>query len=145
LITKITPQQVAQLITNAIQGVTINPQITPENNGQYYVVTFPVWGTQVPSVAVVQNCEQDGSGCYSVSFVADVGKQANITPSWLNSWNSNYLVVRAYSQPDGEVMFQGDCQLVGPGVPPGYITAFAGLFKQQVDQAASYNPSSGGN
>src|SRR5579864_2376109 len=48
LITKITPQQVVQLVSNAVKGVTISPQITKNNDGTY-LVTFPIWGSGVYS------------------------------------------------------------------------------------------------
>src|SRR5579864_6689211 len=81
LITKTTAQQVAQLISGAVSGVTITPEIKPGNNGTA-IVTFPVWGSQVYSAVSVENCAQDNSGCYTLEFFANFGKQPSVTQAW---------------------------------------------------------------
>jgi hypothetical protein len=138
LITKITPQQVAQLISGAVSGVTLQPQITAQNDGTS-LVSFPAWGTQVYSAVDVENCEKDGSGCYALDFFANFGKQPTITQSWMDNWNNQFFAVRVFPLSDGEIVFSADCMVL-TGVTPAYITAFAGFFKQVVDQSASYKP-----
>jgi hypothetical protein len=138
LITKITPQQVAQLISTAVSGVTISPQITQNQDGTFNV-SFPVWGSQVYSAVNVENCEKDGSGCYALDFFANFGKQPSIDANWMANWNNQFFVARVFPLSDGEIVFSGDLMILS-GVTPDYITAFAGFFKQVVDNAATYKP-----
>lgn len=138
LITKITPQQVAQLVSGAVSGVTINPQITQAQDGTY-LVTFPVWGNQVYSAINVQNCEKDNSGCYVMDFFANFGKQPSIDENWMDAWNNRFFMVRVFKLPNGETVFSGDCMILS-GVTPQYVTAFAGFFKKVVDAATTFKP-----
>jgi hypothetical protein len=140
LITKVTAQQVAQLISGAVSGTTITPQIKAGSNGTS-IVTFPVWGDQVYSAVSVENCAQDNSGCYTLEFFANFGKQPSITQAWINGWNSQYYVVRAYPLSTGEIVFTADLMVLN-GVTSDYITGFAGFFKKVVDNASTYKPSS---
>ena len=138
LITKITAEQVAQLVANAVPGTTINPQITKNNDGTS-MVSFPVWGNAVFSAIVVENCEQDGSGCYVLDFFANFGKQPSITTDWMNAWNDRFYIARVYPLSNGEIVFSADLVVLN-GVTPAYITNFAGFFKQVVDNAATFKP-----
>jgi putative sensory transduction regulator len=138
LITKITAQQVAQLVTNAVSGVTISPQITNNSDGTF-LVTFPVWGSAVYSAISVENCEQDGSGCYVLDFFANFGKQPTLTTSWMNAWNDQFYIARVYPLSTGETVFTADLAIL-TGVTPDYVTAFAGFFKQVVDNASTFKP-----
>jgi hypothetical protein len=138
MITKITAQQVAQLVTNAVSGVTISPQITNNNDGTS-LVTFPVWGSAVYSAINVENCEQDGSGCYVLDFFANFGKQPTLTASWMNAWNDQFYIARVYPLSNGETVFTADLVIL-TGVTPDYVTAFAGFFKQVVDNASTFKP-----
>lgn len=140
LITKITPQQVAQLVAKAVNGTTINPQITKNNDGTS-LVTFPVWGSAVYSAINVENCEQDGSGCYVLDFFANFGKQPTLTQAWMNAWNDQFYIARVYPLSNGETVFTADL-VVLTGVTPDYVTAFAGFFKQVVDNASTFKPGS---
>jgi hypothetical protein len=140
LITKITPQQVAQLVAKAVSGATISPQITKNNDGTS-LVTFPVWGTGVYSAINVENCEQDGSGCYVLDFFANFGKQPTLTTAWMNAWNDQFYIARVYPLSNGEVVFTADLVVLS-GVTPDYVTAFAGFFKQVVDNASTFKPAS---
>jgi hypothetical protein len=138
LITKITAQQVAQLVTNAVSGTTISPQITKNNDGTS-LVSFPVWGNAVFSAIDVENCEQDGSGCYVLDFFANFGKQPSITTDWMNAWNDRFYIARVYPLSNGEIVFTADLVVLN-GVTPAYITNFAGFFKQVVDNASTFKP-----
>ena len=140
LITKITPQQVVQLVTNAVSGTTITPQITNNSDGTY-LVTFPVWGSAVYSAINVENCEKDGSGCYVLDFFANFGQQSTLTAAWMNAWNDQFYVARVYPLSNGEIVFTADLMILS-GVTPDYVTAFAGFFKQVVDNASTFKPSS---
>jgi len=140
LITKITPQQVAQLVANAVSGATISPQITKNNDGTS-LVTFPVWGSGVYSAINVENCEQDGSGCYVLDFFANFGKQPTLTQAWMNAWNDQFYIARVYPLSNGEIVFAADLVMLS-GVTPDYVTAFAGFFKQVVDNASTFKPAS---
>jgi hypothetical protein len=139
LITKVTPQQVVQLVSAAITGITITPQIKPGDNGTS-VVVFPVWGDQVYSGVALQNCEKDNSGCYVLTFFANFGKQPTINQAWINGWNSNFFQVHAYTLSTGEVVFSSDLMILS-GVPPEYITSYASFFKKVVDNSSTYKPS----
>ena len=139
MITKITAQQVAQLVAKAVSGTTINPQVTKNNDGTY-LVTFPVWGDAVYSAINVENCEQDGSGCYVLDFFANFGKQPSLSASWMNAWNDQFFIARVYPLSNGEIVFTADL-VVLTGVTPDYVTAFAGFFKQVVDNASTFKPS----
>ena len=140
LITKITPQQVVPLITNAVSGVKISPQIKPGDNNTA-VVTFPVWGDQVYSGISVENCEKDNSGCYVLEFFANFGQQSTINAAWMNAWNGQFYATRVYSLASGEVVFSADLMILS-GVTPNYITGFAGFFKKVVDESSTFKPSS---
>jgi hypothetical protein len=140
LITKFTPQQVVQLVTNAVNGVTISPQTTKNNDGTY-LITFPIWGSAVYSAINVENCEQDGSGCYVLDFFANFGQQPTLTAAWMNAWNDQFFIARVYPLSNGEVVFTADLMIL-TGVTPDYVTAFAGFFKQVVDNASTFKPAS---
>jgi hypothetical protein len=138
LITKATPQQIAQLISGAVSGTQITPQIKPGNDGTS-VVTFPVWGDQVYSAVSLENCEKDNSGCYVLEFFANFGKQPNIDQTWINGWNNQYYAARVAPLPSGEIVFSADLMVLN-GVTPGYITSFAGFFKKVVDNSSTFKP-----
>jgi len=138
LITKITAQQVAQLVAKAVSGTTITPQITKNNDGTS-LVTFPIWGDAVYSAINVENCEQDGSGCYVLDFFANFGKQPSLTAAWMNAWNDQFYIARVYPLSNGEIVFSADLVIL-TGVTPDYVTAFAGFFKQVVDNASTFKP-----
>jgi Putative bacterial sensory transduction regulator len=104
-------------------------------------VTFPVWGSGVYSAINVENCEKDGSGCYALGFFANFGKQPTLTPAWMNAWNDNFYIARVYPLTNGETVFTADLMILS-GVTPDYVTAFAGFFKQVVDNASTFKPAS---
>ena len=138
LITKATPQQVAQAISGAVSGTKITPQIKPGNDGTS-IVTFPVWGDQVYSAVSLENCEKDNSGCYVLEFFANFGKQPSIDQAWINGWNNQYYAARVSPLPNGEIVFSADLMVLN-GVTPDYITSFAGFFKKVVDNSSTYKP-----
>jgi hypothetical protein len=131
LITKVTAQQVAQLISGAVSGTTITPQIKPGDNGTA-IVTFPVWGNQVYSAVSLENCATDNSGCYTLEFFANFGKQPSITQAWINAWNNSFYTVRVSILSNGELIFGG--------VTADYITTYAGFFKKVVDNSSTFKP-----
>jgi hypothetical protein len=138
LVTKVTAQQVSQLIAGAVSGVTITPQIKPGDNGTA-IVTFPVWGNAVYSAVSLENCATDNSGCYTLEFFANFGKQPSITQAWINAWNNSFYTVRVSILTNGELIFYGDVMIFG-GVTAEYITTYAGFFKKVVDNASTFKP-----
>ena len=127
-------------MAKAVKGTTISPQITKNNDGTS-LVTFPVWGSGVYSAITVENCEQDGSGCYVLDFFANFGKQPSLNAAWMNAWNDQFYIARVYPLSNGEVVFTADLAIL-TGVTPDYVTAFAGFFKQVVDNASTFKGAS---
>jgi hypothetical protein len=134
LITKITPQQLAQLYSRlTINNQPVQISIKNFNDGSSIVVV-PAWGPQVFSGVHLEQCEKDGSGCHWLGFFANVGKQASIDPAWVNAFNVHFLGAKAYILPSGELLFEQDVSLY-PGITPREILWYTGFFKRVVDDS----------
>jgi hypothetical protein len=138
-ITKLTPQQLAQLYS----GLTINGQPVPISiktfNDGTSVVVLPLWGPQLYSGVSLQVCEKDGSGCHWLEFFANVGKQASVDANWINAFNQHFLGAKAYTLASGELVFEEDISL-WPGISPSEIGWYTSFFKHVVDDSFSFKP-----
>lgn len=139
LITKITPQQLAQLYSGqTINGQPIQVSVKTLNNGTT-VVILPLWGNQVASAIIPALCEKDGSGCPLLHFFVTMGKQGSVDANWINGFNRDYPLIKAILLTDGELVFTVDIALYG-GVSPNEILAYTQIFKLLVDKSFSYKP-----
>lgn len=134
LITKITPQQLAQLYSRlTVNNQPIQISIKNFDDGSSIVVV-PAWGPQIYSGVHLEQCEKDGSGCHWLGFFANVGKQATIGAAWMNAFNAHFLGAKAYTLPSGELLFEQDITLY-PGITPPEILWYTGFFKRVVDDS----------
>jgi hypothetical protein len=139
LIAKITPQQLAQLLTQLkVNGAPLQPTIKTFPGKDYAIVAVPVW-PQVFSGVLMNLCESDGSGCRVLRFFANVGKQPTVDAAWINAYHANHWGVMAFTAEGGVLIFFHDVPLFS-GVPQDYIINNAAFFKNAVDEAFKYKP-----
>lgn len=77
-----------------------------------------------PVAIVLSNCE--GGGCSSYFFLMDFGRQ-NISPDFINKFNSNNRFSKLYLGNNGNALLQLDGQLFG-GVAPANFALNGALF-----------------
>lgn len=140
LLTKITPQQLAQLysgLTNDGQAVQVSVKTFDDGSS---VVVLPLWGTQLWSGVGLEYCEKDGSGCTKLHFFLNMGKQPTVNANWINAFNRKYIGVKVYTLDNGELDFTYDLPL-GSGITSDYILWTTRFFKVVVDESFKFKPS----
>ena len=136
---KITPQQLSQIVGGlTIDGKPIATSIKTFDDGSAVIVT-PFWGDQLYSGINMEYCEKDGTGCHTLQFFANFGKQSTVDANWINAWNLAYIGVKAYTLQNGELLFCYHLPLLS-GVSDTYIKSFTAFFKVVVDEAFKFKP-----
>ena len=131
LVLKITAEQMAALLNEA----GIRSEVRDIQGDKMVYAQF--WGDALWSGVILDNCEKDGSGCRTLSFFANFGKDQPVDANWLNAWNSIYYMVRSYKLNDGSLLFKAHL-LIFSGVTADYIKQSALFFKRVVDESSKF-------
>jgi hypothetical protein len=91
---------------------------------------------EVTVVAVPLSCKEDK--CKTLVFGAYFGKQKNVDLNWVNAWNADHSLSRAYLVKD-EFYFDLGIHFWG-GISPVYITETADVFGAHVKALFSFKP-----
>jgi hypothetical protein len=134
MILKMTPEQLVPLLNE----VGFRSEVRQLQGGDKMVYAR-FWDTDALwSGVTFGNCEKDGSGCRTLQFFANFGKDQTVDPSWMNAWNNRFYVVRTYKLvPQGDLIFEGDL-MIFTGVTADYVKIFARFFKQVVDESQNF-------
>jgi Putative bacterial sensory transduction regulator len=86
-------------------------------------------------------CEKDGSGCRTLHFFANFGKQEQsaVDAKWIDAWNRTYVGAKAFTLKNGELIFSYDLPLLS-GVSQDYIVRFTNFYKGLVDTSFKFKP-----
>jgi len=139
LIATMNPQQLAQILNGlTIDNKPINMTVKTFDDKTGGVI-IPFWGDQLYSGVLPIQCQPDGTGCKTLQFFANFGKQSSVDMNWMNSWNDYYLGVKVSVMDNGEMLFEYDLPLFS-GVSADYIRNCTVFFKAVVDTAFTYKP-----
>lgn len=139
LITKLTGQQLTQILSGLTYNNNQVPATLQTNSDGSWSVTLPFWGSQVPSGAVLDVCEKDGSGCYWIDFFVNLGVQSTVDAKWINAYNNAYYGARAYLADNGNLIVDYPVWML-PGITQDYIIKSAGMFVSSVENAMKFKP-----
>jgi putative sensory transduction regulator len=132
LVTVFNPDQMVQVF----EAAGFKAEVV--QNGKTKMVRALLWPDHPDIFAGAFGAACDNQGqCPAVTLFANTGK-STATANWLNSWNGSFLFVRAFTTPDGELIFKWDMPLIA--VPPEYVAITIKVFKQTVDQSGDFNP-----
>ncbi len=132
LITKLTPDQVVQLLNAA----SIPSEVVEDDKHNKWVVA-QFWGKDLYSGVITEHCENDG-GCRTLEIFANFGKSPSVNQAWLNAWNRSKVSVKAYRSSDN-LIFSYDLPLF-TGVTADYIITVAKFFKAVVESSTDFKP-----
>jgi Putative bacterial sensory transduction regulator len=139
LIGKITAQQLAKIVGGlSIDGKPLQTSIKTFDDNTA-VVVLPLWGDDLYSGVLTEFCEKDGSGCHTLHFFANFGKQQSVDSAWMDAYNRTYVGVKVYTLDNGELVFTYDLPLFS-GVSQDYLLRFLSFYKGVVDEAFKFKP-----
>jgi hypothetical protein len=120
LITKLTPDQVVQLLNAA----SVPSEVVEDDKHNKWVVA-QFWGKDLYSGVITEHCE-------------NFGKSPSVNQAWLNAWNRSKVSVKAYRSSDN-LIFSYDLPLF-TGVTADYIITVAKFFKAVVESSTEFKP-----
>jgi Putative bacterial sensory transduction regulator len=133
LLVKLTAEQVVGLLNEA----GFHSEVRQDKDSKFVVAAF--WGQDLYSGVIVEHCEKDGSGCHTLEFFANFGKDQPVDANWINAWNNSKIGVKASKLGDGTLLFDYDLPLL-TGVTADYVKELAKFFKLVVDTATQFKP-----
>ena len=121
LITKLTPDQVVQLL-NAASIPSESWKTTNTTNG--------LWrssGERTSTAVSLRIIVINDGGCRTLEIFANFGKSPSVNQAWLNAWNRSKVSVKAYRS-SNNLIFSYDLPLF-TGVTADYIIYFCEILQ----------------